>query len=395
MSVINQALRDLEKRGARPSLEGRASLAASHDSVLLNKPSTYWRAFLMACFLGLIGIVTLILLRDSDGSRHPGESAETSLLQGAQLESLEAYESNAKHEGVSQPGTKIASDVVSVSVSEGAESEQPGLGERANTKANLSQNTSARAAQKEPVHNETVVRNAASTLAINSVSSPKSEVAKPVRPMVEEKVEQEFGLKAVRPVSAVTVSPETLDQKNAARSRALAESGVYDVARKQLETFIRENPVHKASLLELAKLLTKMRAYTDLDALLAEPSMHANHEFRMIAARRYLQLDDLFMAQQTLEQRLPPIEKHMHYYSLLASVYQQQGQHLRQADLYQRLIEVHGDRAKWWLGAAIAWDHLKQYDPARRAYQKAQSLQLNDAQLMAFADQRLKQLRGY
>ena len=409
MSIINQALRDLEKRGAQPAMGAQTGTSVTQESASPIKTGSYWRVLFAACLFGALGFVAALLLRDGGGLPYEVSSAGTKLLTEGRAERQSVLEGErvAEIEDESSSNAVSADNNSASDASSDSESLRPVQKNQVYTMqvrtADVAASMNARdtrknAEQEADIQTPAATSQSATATAARSISEPtkpKPDQAVPIaakQAPVKAKVPRAL---KVPQEAIVKISPETIDLKNASSAREFVERGSYTQARQQLERFVDTNPVHHASALELARLLTKMNDSAALDALLARQSLYSNSEFRMVAARRFLQMGDTAKAQQTLEQSLPPIEQYMHYYSLLASVYQKQGQYLRQADIYQRLIEVHGDRAKWWLGAAIAWDHLKQYEAARKAYQKAKSLELNDAQLMAFADQRLKQLRGY
>jgi MSHA biogenesis protein MshN len=397
MSIINQALRDLEKRGVQPAKGAQAGAAVTQESASPIKTGSYWRVLFTACLFGALGFVVAVLLRDGSGLPYEVSSAGSKLL----------TEGRAERQPT-QVGERVA-EIENESSSSSDASSMPVQESQVYTMqvrtADVAASMNASDARKNVEQEAGIQAPASTSVSVTATATTPRPISEPTEPrpdqaLVPASKQMPVKTKAQRtpkvPQEAIVkVSPETLDLKNASSARELVERGGHVEARQQLESFIYANSVHHASALELARLLTKMNDSAALDGLLARQSLYSNSEFRMVAARRFLQMGDASKAQQTLEQSLPPIEQYMHYYSLLASVYQKQGQYLRQADVYQRLIEVHGDRAKWWLGAAIAWDHLTQYEAARKAYQKAKSLELNDAQLMAFADQRLKQLRGY
>jgi len=76
------------------------------------------------------------------------------------------------------------------------------------------------------------------------------------------------------------------------------------------------------------------------------------------------QVDILLPAQFELAQ-------HPEYYGLKATALQQQGQQQAALRWYQQLLQTQPQQARWWLGAALAYDSLLQYEAAQLHYRQA------------------------
>ena len=76
------------------------------------------------------------------------------------------------------------------------------------------------------------------------------------------------------------------------------------------------------------------------------------------------QVDILLPAQFELVQ-------HPEYYGLKATALQQQGQQQAALHWYQQLLQIQPQQARWWLGAALAYDSLQQYEAAQLHYRQA------------------------
>lgn len=394
VSVINQALRDLEKRGESPSFtQGISSAAASEDSAASARPSLstgalalYAALLVMLCFGAALYFLDAPLSEEKqqvasygqeilDESNDESSASEEDILASSSATgSQEPFESGAY---------KLQVSVVGESTSE--------------PDARMSERDSSTVKQERPPENNSDVLESDSEYEM--VATPINAVSEKTAVQIEEVQVAESSQVAIaspEPEKAIVkASAESLDIKNSQSARGLLNSGNSAAARAKLERFIVESEINTASVYELAKLLVKTNDRAALDRLLNNRESFELPEMRLIAARRYVEQANIQSAGRTLESELPAIERHPNYYALLASVYQKQQHYVLQADTYRQLIDIHGDRAKWWLGTAIAWDHLKQYGPARQAYKKTQQLTLSDPKLMTFVDQRLKQLRGH
>lgn len=424
MSVINQALRDLEKRGENPSFTQGISNAPAPEQATVSARTSFSRLViaLYAALLVMLGFgvayfflgapsnelahhVAPYALSEDEDSAAAGLASVPPKMPLINSEPAEAIRQSAfpdpQTSSVSAEGSKYELEVTVAGESGG------------DVAGRLSAETALRDERKlQPNQGSGLVL---LSRVSESADKPviKSEdvspvISKPDDGLVIEKQPvqvQSAQLKAIKPSEVevrapvpekaiVRVSAESLDIKNAQSARDLLKAGDSDAAKARLEGFISESLINTASMYELAKLYVKTNDRAALDRLLNNRESFELPEMRLIAARRYLEKENLQSAGRTLESEMPAIARHPHYYALLASIYQKQQRYVLQADIYRQLIDIHGDRAKWWLGTAIAWDHLKQYGPATQAYKKTQQLTLNDPKLMAFVDQRLKQLRG-
>lgn len=394
VSVINQALRDLEKRGESPSFtQGISNAAASEDSVAPARPLLSTGALaLYAALLVMLGFGAALYFLDAplseekqgiasygqgilDESNDEGSASKEEVLASSSATgSQEPFESDAH---------KLQVSVVGESTSE--------------PDAGMSEGDSSTVKQERPPENNSDVLESDSEyeMLATSINAAPEETAVPIE-KVQDVEPSQVAIASPEPEKVIVkASAESLDIKNSQFARDLFNSGNSAAARAKLERFIVESEINTASMYELAKLLVKTNDRAALDRLLNNREGFELPEMRLIAARRYVEQANIQSAGRTLESELPAIERHPHYYALLASIYQKQQRYVLQADTYRQLIDIHGDRAKWWLGTAIAWDHLKQYGPARQAYKKTQQLTLSDPKLMTFVDQRLKQLRGH
>lgn len=117
-------------------------------------------------------------------------------------------------------------------------------------------------------------------------------------------------------------------------------------------------------------------------------------ELRLLLARSQLQAGQQRAAVATLEQSPPALVREPHYFALLAAAYQQTGQWPQSAELYRKLVALSPQQATWQLGLGIALDQLGQRAEAGRHYRLALQGAGLDESSRRFASERAAALGG-
>jgi len=193
-------------------------------------------------------------------------------------------------------------------------------------------------------------------------------------------------------ISRRQMSPQDLAQQKYSR----AEQAILDEKIIQAEQLFEEilllQPNHKAARKQLAALWFGRQSYQPALNLLSQgiALTPQDSEYRLMKARIYLNQGQTERALQTLLvlADYPNIE----YQALLANTAQQQGQFVSAITAYQQLVNLQGNKGRWWLGLAIAFDSNSQFLKAAQAYQIAISQQNLSPSSAEFAQKRLIEL---
>ncbi len=131
---------------------------------------------------------------------------------------------------------------------------------------------------------------------------------------------------------------------------------------------------HRAREL-LAGVYIKSGRYVEAAALLKEGVALApqNSLFAKLYARVLLKQDKPAQAIAVLEHQPPPLGVDSDYHALLAAIYQQSGDHLKAAATYRDLLRVNPRQGNWWIGLGISLEQLEKYTEARSAYERARN----------------------
>ncbi|QCF24992.1 hypothetical protein [Hydrocarboniclastica marina] len=126
---------------------------------------------------------------------------------------------------------------------------------------------------------------------------------------------------------------------------------------------------------------------------LPAPLLEKDPGLRLLRGRLVLMEDGVEAALSFLESELPALAEAPDYHATLASLYQQSGNAIAAGDRWGALLETDSGRADWWLGLALALDSQNQLAAAGVAYAEALALPDLPPRLRTFAESRLEGLR--
>ncbi len=192
--------------------------------------------------------------------------------------------------------------------------------------------------------------------------------------------------------SRVELTPEARDAQVAQQATELFLQRKPREAYRLLYEFVTAHEIDRESKAVLASHLLQDGRTAEAGDILLTVSVADDPNLRQIKARWLMATDEHNLALHTLRTRLPALEIFPEYYALLASLYQQQGYPQQAAQTYSKLVEYDRDAADWWAGLAIALDQAERYEDALSAYQAALALAGLNPRLASFADQRVREL---
>jgi MSHA biogenesis protein MshN len=116
--------------------------------------------------------------------------------------------------------------------------------------------------------------------------------------------------------------------------------------------------------------------------------------FAKLYARVLLEQNNPALAIQILERgsAAARINVEPDYYALLAATYQRVNQHDKAVDIYLQLVKIRPSAGVWWLGLGISLEKSAKKKEALEAYQRAQKTGSLKAGLVKFADNRVAAL---
>ena len=145
----------------------------------------------------------------------------------------------------------------------------------------------------------------------------------------------------------------------------------------------------------LAGIYIKSGRYIDAAELLSE-GVKVVPEYPLFAqlyARVLLEQNNPQLAIKILEQGSARMKVEPNYYALLAATYQRVKNHKKAVDIYLQLVKVRPAAGVWWLGLGISLEKSGKNKEAVQAYQRAQKTGSLKAGLVKFTNNRVSALQ--
>ncbi len=205
------------------------------------------------------------------------------------------------------------------------------------------------------------------------------------------------------PLHPATVAPQISKKNNSvapdqqAFNAALKqlENGDTVAAEKSLRRALVLNQELLAARLQLVDLLQRQQQFDQAEEVLTQglALQPANYQLRKTFARLLLERQHYSAAMELLQAKpTPVVSKDLEYYALLAVLQQEAGQFNSAAVTYNSLLQVRPNNALWWFGRALATDQDGNYKQAGKAYRQALALPGLEERLRSYSSSRLQQL---
>lgn len=386
MSLINQMLKDLEKRRA-------ATMSNTGSSVLQGVSWPGWRDDHARHGIAVLLLVVLCVVISAagfvwyQGTQHTGMAVPLEVTQGAVKK--ETYRP------VAPTVVAVATVAEKMTPSSAVAPEADGKTKtyRFVEVVDADPGTSPATAQPTTVASIAPVRIAAPealmTTDAASVNNNAVERVKPESVSKQQKSNTTTVTKTLRPLSSE-------QQAEARYQRALRyyNTSQYALAESELRKALALDVGHVSARELLAAMLIKGGRYNSVDELLAEglKMFPQQLSFIQLKARMFMEQGNTAAAIQMLEQNEPAVEAEPAYYALRAALYQRDGQHERAVEAYTRLVGLDNAAPAWWIGLAISQEALGQIKPALESYRHAAASKGLNNKLHAYVSDRIRLL---
>jgi MSHA biogenesis protein MshN len=231
-------------------------------------------------------------------------------------------------------------------------------------------------------------KNVVASTAVASAKSPH-EANKPL-PVQSNKPE------AVEPgdLPMKQVSPAQHADAEFRKAVELAQQGRFTEAIAGYEAALRLNAGHDAARQALAGLLLESKRGTDAERVLRDGVKNRTEHigFAMLLARLQVERGAVGESLATLEKSLPYAGQDAEYQAFFAALLQRQNRHEEAVRHYQTALRIVPNKGVWWMGYGISLRALQRNDDAREAFKRALDSQTLSLELQAFVRQKLKGL---
>ncbi|HUL92942.1 MAG TPA: tetratricopeptide repeat protein [Burkholderiales bacterium] len=155
------------------------------------------------------------------------------------------------------------------------------------------------------------------------------------------------------------------------------------------------DPGHEAARQTLIALLLEAKR-VDEAATVLQNGLAANPDntaFAMLLARIMVERNDVSGALFVLQRHAAPPDRNPDFHAFAAALYQRLGRHKEAIDQYQAALQLAPSAGVWWVGLGISFQAAERPKEALEAYTRARSSGNLAPELLGFVDQRLKQLQ--
>ena len=407
MSLINQMLRDLERRQAGAVADGNVLLdvGAAHEGDIPTAAGN--RLLYRWAILGVLGLAFGVAASQMGGSVER-------LFGGA--ESVTPVNETAPVPGADRA---LSREVSAVNVSERAMPRQdvapastansrqmPNVGmSPAEFRLRLTESVRYDASTRMP---DVVERSTAPALVEKPVATVRA--VAPTLQRAEKTRTKPNNLASVRPAPRPTSktprrenvktrsassSPANLAETRYGEAMVLLQAGKVEAGEALLLDVVNSFPKH----LKAREMLTARRMR---DGKLAGAGQllrrglelyPAHGQFTKLYGRVLVEQGRMDEALAVLNQVALALEQDSEFHALRAAVLHRKGDHRAAAATYQKLLITNPDHGVWWMGLAIALESAGEADGAKRAFRRASRSGLRP-ELRGFVERKLRALGG-
>ena len=222
-------------------------------------------------------------------------------------------------------------------------------------------------------------------------------IVAPIKPVVEVAVVEKpepiaSEVKSSLTISRSQLSPKALAANKITQAEKAMERNDLASAESLFEEILMLTPAHETARKQLAALWYGKKYYQDAINLLSQGIAIAPQaeEMRLMSARIYYEQERTRQAYNILK----PINlsNSVEIQTLLANVSAELNEHESAIFSYRKLITQEPEVGRWWLGLAVSLDSLGKFVPAIDAYKKSITQNNLSTSAMQFAQQRLIEL---
>lgn len=384
MSVINQMLKDLDKR---QSEQAGVTNVAVPVQARMSGSKVLLIIVLVIIIFNVIGILGWKLYSENQQLRTQVDNA--AMASQAEKNAVEAVidESANKTSAVTLAVTeKPTAEIATANeiLDEKAASVQAETSKIASKMVFDNKNVSVDIVEKITESEKSVDESAQVVVTALNVAEPSA-----ARPKQADEVVK---AKSSLTISRTQLSPQALATNKIAEAEQAIERNDIVKAESLFEEVLLVMPEHQMARKQLAALWYGKKSYQNAVNLLSQGIALAPQaeEMRIMSARIYFEQGQPRQAYNILKPLSHSVNTELQ--ALLANTAAELNEHDNAALAYGKLIALEPNVGRWWLGSAVSLDSLGKFVPARDAYKQAIALSNLSMSAMQFARQRLIEL---
>lgn len=237
---------------------------------------------------------------------------------------------------------------------------------------------------------------------LNAILNRPAVIAPPVNTEKEQEKEQEKEKAA--PAREAAKGSISLDRQDRGPNRAATEyrnavalmnQGRIELALDAFANALRADPRHAAARQALVALLLERGRAADAQSVLREGISVApeNTDQAMMLARLQVESGNAAGALATLDGAMPYAKNRPDYHAFAGTLLQMQGRHAEAIAHYDIATRLAPQSGRWLMGLAMSLEEDNRMAEAREAYRRALATNVLDPDLLAFVERKLQQLK--
>jgi MSHA biogenesis protein MshN len=155
------------------------------------------------------------------------------------------------------------------------------------------------------------------------------------------------------------------------------------------------DPSHVLAREALVSVLQESKRYSDAENVLKEAlgMDEKQTHYAMLLARLQVERNALPLALETLERSLPYAERMADYQAFMAALMQRQGRHKEAIPYYQKALQLSPASGLWLMGLGISLQAELRKEEALDIYKRAIDVRNLSPELEAFIEQKIKEIK--
>lgn len=190
------------------------------------------------------------------------------------------------------------------------------------------------------------------------------------------------------------LSPQQRAENEFRRAAGLVQKGRSYEALDVYRAVLKLDAAHDAARQAMAWILLENKRNADAERVLQEglEINPKNGGFAMLLARLQVERNDLPLAMETLQKTLPYADQQADYHAFVAALHQRMNRHKEAITHYQIAVQLAPNSGIWLMGLGISLQAVQRNEDARYMFKRAIESHTLSAELQAFVEQRLKEL---
>jgi MSHA biogenesis protein MshN len=190
------------------------------------------------------------------------------------------------------------------------------------------------------------------------------------------------------------ISPRQHAENEYRKANQAAQQGRTDEAIAGYEGVLRLDPLYHEARRALVGVFLNAKRNADAERVLQEGLKRDSREssFAMLLARLQVERDAIPLALETLQKNLPHAERRPEYQAFVAALLQRQDRHQEAIAHFQIALQLVPGNGVWLMGLGISLQAVQRNEDAREAYRRALGSNSLNPQLQEFVQKKLREL---